>query len=145
MFLWSVFSSLNMNLPLHLSLYVCTVTYLHVNLDFVTSTCPGLRIPGMALSPSPELSPYQCVYLHPGNCLTVKAILHVSAAVENVAVYSTKLMLRINSCSQSLVLKLKDLALKSQLMLCYLKSGWSNTQNITHSFNMQSKFWNICG
>lgn len=40
---------------------------------------------------SPELSPYQCVYLHPGNYLAVKPILHVSAPVENVPVYSTKL------------------------------------------------------
>lgn len=52
--------------------------------------CPGLCVLGMALSHSPELSPHQCVYLHPGNYLALKAILHVSAPVENVPVYSTK-------------------------------------------------------
>lgn len=61
-----------------------------VNLDVVTSTCPGLCVPGMALSCSAEPSPYQSIYLHPGNYLAVKAILHVSAPVENVPVYSTK-------------------------------------------------------
>lgn len=53
--------------------------------------CPDPCVPGMALSHSPELSPYPYDYLHPRNYLAVKPILHVSAPVENVPVYSTKL------------------------------------------------------
>lgn len=53
--------------------------------------CPGLCVPGVALSHSPDPSPYKWLYLHPGNYVAVKAILHVSAPVENVPVYSTKL------------------------------------------------------
>lgn len=136
-----------MNLTLHLFLYVCTLTHLHVNLDFLTSVCPGLCVPGMALSPSPEVSLYQRVYLHPGNNLAVKAIFacFYSSRKCSCVFHKVKLMLRINSCSQSLVLELKDLALKSQLMLHYLKSGWSNSQSITHSSNIETKFWSICG
>lgn len=77
-----------MNLPLHLFLYVCILTYLHVDLDLLTFLCLGTV---MVVTHFLELSTFQCVYLHPGNSLFDKSILHVSAPIENVPIYFTKI------------------------------------------------------
>jgi len=77
-----------MNLPLHLFLYVSILAYLHVDLDLLTLKCLGTVMTALHFL---ELSTFQYVCLHPGNYLFDKPILLVSALIENVPVYFTKI------------------------------------------------------